>query len=249
MRKKSTNKPDRVAKVQSFLTDGIYDYIAARVLFLSQLPQQASILSSTAIEKLFKAIIAFNGNESQGHLKKAHWNAVRNFDKDLFALLNDDFLKLNKNAYSMRYSDDLAPGFNVVIACREFLAELDHTFLTIAGRLQFGDNEEPFKFTKLESFIKGQDGRLLSENHVFQKTDKEEFIYGAAQLVYEFRIMPNRMPFEMTYWSEKHPKTEGFMRTGITLKKEECDLPRKVSVDLAFYPIPGKPISRNPEQA
>lgn len=173
MRNKSTNKPDRIAKVQSFLTDGIYDYIAARVLFLSQLPQQASILSSTAIEKLFKAIIAFNGNESQGHLKKAHWNAIRNFDRNLFAMLNDDFLRLNKNAYSMRYSDNLAPGFNIVIACREFLAELDHTFLTIAGRLQFGANQEPFKFTKLESFIKDQDGRLLSENHVLQKMDKK----------------------------------------------------------------------------
>ena len=60
---KVTNNPDRVKKVQNFLSGSVDDYIAARVLFLSSLPQQAAILSSTSIEKCFKAILAFNGNE------------------------------------------------------------------------------------------------------------------------------------------------------------------------------------------
>lgn len=246
---KSTNNEERIHRIQSFLTDGTYDYVGARTLFLSYLPQQAAILSSTAIEKSFKAILAFNGNESHGHLKKAHWNAVKNFDKELFELLNKDFLELNKKVYSMRYSDNLASGFNVVIACREFLAELDYTFLTIVSRFQFRDSQEPYKFTKLESFIRDKDDRLFLENHILAGINKDEYIYSSAQLIYEFRIMPNNNPIEMLYWSEKAPKLEGFLRTGIKLKEEKCKLPHKISIDMAFYPIPGKPVTHNPEVA
>ncbi|WP_394713798.1 hypothetical protein [uncultured Desulfuromonas sp.] len=234
--------------IQSFLTDGIYDYIASRTLLLSYLPQQAAILSSTAIEKAFKAILAFNGNESHGHLKKAHWNAVKNFDKELFALLNKEFLELNKKVYPMRYSDDLGPGFNAVIACREFLAELDYTFLTIVSRFKFRGNQEPFKFTKLENFIKDRDSRLFTDNHFLLGIAKDAYIYSSPQMIYEVRIMPNKNPIEFLYWSERQPKTQGFLRTGVKLK-EECNLPHQISVDMAFYPIPGKPITRNPENA
>ncbi len=249
MRYKSTNKVDRIHKVQSFLTDGIHDYIGSRTLFLSYLPQQAAILSSTAIEKVCKAILAFRGNESCGHLKIAHWNTVKNFDKELFGLLSNEFLELNKKVYSMRYSDNLAIGFNVVIACREFLAELDYTFLSIMSRFQLSNSQEPYKFTKLESFINDKDNRLFKENHVLLGIGKDAYIYSSPQMVYEFRIMPNKNPIEFIYWSEKIPKTQCFLRTGIKLKEDECHLPHKISVDMAFYPMPGKPISSNSENA
>src|SRR2546423_1755333 len=86
--------PTRTKRVRSFLSDGFNDYIAARVLFLAQLPQQGAILSSTAIEKCFKAVLAFRGNESHGHLKNAHWNAIQNFDKEVFGDLDRDFIEL-----------------------------------------------------------------------------------------------------------------------------------------------------------
>ena len=59
--------PERTRKVRSFLRDAFSDYIGARVLLLAQLPQQGAILSSTAIEKSIKAMLAFQGNESRGH--------------------------------------------------------------------------------------------------------------------------------------------------------------------------------------
>lgn len=249
MRKKSINKEDRINRVQSFISDGIYDYIGSRVLFLAYLPQQAAILSSTAIEKLFKALLAFNGNESHGHLKMAHWNAVKNFDKELFGLLSKDFIELNKKVYLMRYSDNLAPGFNAVIACREFLAELDYTFLTIASRFKFGGSQEPYKYTRLEGFLNDKDSRLFAENHILLGVDKDAHVYSAPQMVYEFRIMPNKNPIEFLYWSEKWPKTKGFLRTGIKLKEAECNLPNQISVDMAFYPMPSRPITQTPEKA
>lgn len=78
-------------QVQTFVTDCVNDYLASRTLLISGLLQQGAMLGSTAIEKACKAILAFHGNESRGHLKKAHWNAVRHFDKNLWSHLRQDF--------------------------------------------------------------------------------------------------------------------------------------------------------------
>ena len=212
---KSTNKPDRVKKVQSFLGDSTNDYIAARTLFLSKLPQQAAILSSTSIEKCFKAILAFNGNESHGHLKKAHWNAVRNIDKDLYNSLNHDFLELNKKVYSLRYTDDLPPGYNIVIASREFLAELDQTILSICRLFQVGERDESYRLSRLEHLIASSDRRVHEENHVLSGQSKEQFIYNSPQFVYELRNHFGDM-FEITYESQGKPENPSFLRPGFT---------------------------------
>lgn len=117
MRKpRQEHDPERTKKLNSFLRDAFTDYVAARVLFLSRLPQQGATLSSTAIEKCIKAVMAFQGNESHGHLKAAHWNFLKSFDKSVFGKIDDDFLRLNQRAYSLRYTDDLPVDFNLVIA-------------------------------------------------------------------------------------------------------------------------------------
>lgn len=232
---RSTNRSDRVKKVQNFLTDCINDYIAARVLFLSNLPQQAAILSSTAIEKCFKAILSFNGNESHGHLQKSHWNAVKNFDKVLFNSLNHDFLELNKKVYLLRYTDDLQPGFNVVIASREFLAELDQTILSICRLFQFGERDENFRFTKLEHLISSRDHRLYSDNHLLNGESKGEFVYRGPQFIYELRNEGRGNLFEATYWSESKPKNDSFLRSGFTPMERNGP-----SYDLSFLPLKGK---------
>jgi hypothetical protein len=211
---KSTNNPDRVRKVQSFLGSSSEDYIAARVLFLSNLPQQAAILSSTAIEKCFKAILAFNGNESHGHLQKAHWNAVKNFDRELYNSLNPEFLDLNKKVYSLRYTDDLPPSYNVVIASREFLAELDQTILSISRLFQVGNRDESYRFTKLEHLISSRDSRACSENHVLTGEPKESYIYSKPQFIYELRNVASGALLEMMYWSESRPENSSFLRPG-----------------------------------
>ena len=198
------------------MSGSLDDYIAARVLFLSNLPQQAAILSSTAIEKSFKAILAFNGNESHGHLQSAHWKAVKNFNKDLFSMLNLDFLELNRKAYSLRYTDDLPIEFNLVIATREFLAELDHTFILIHRVFKIdGDGKE--SKTKFQSLIFQQDPRIFSENHVLLDTDKDTFIYQKPQFIYEVRKPKNRDGLlESTYISAAKPTVPGFLRDGFT---------------------------------
>lgn len=210
---RSIRAPELVKRVRSFLGDSLNDYLAARVLFLSGLPQQAAILSSTAIEKACKAILAFHGNESHGHLKKAHWNAVRNFDRELFGKLSEDFLALNQRAYLLRYTDDLPSSYNLVIATREFLAELDHTLMAIQGGFNFAEAGGE-QTTAFRALLANADSRLVSENHVLLKRPKDEFVYGTAQFIYEVRNDGARGLIEVTYSSSSRPKRAGFLREG-----------------------------------
>jgi hypothetical protein len=208
---RQTDKLDRVHKVGSFLADSAKDYIAARVLFLSQLPQQGAILASTAIEKSLKAILAFHGNESHGHLKKAHHNAIKNLDKKLFAKLDSDFLFLNQKVYSLRYTDDLPPDFNLVIATREFLAELDFTIYIIHDRFTFKKSGET-KQTVFQRLF--NDSRVYSQNHVLLDLAKDAYIYNEPQLVYEIRNDKSQGLVEITYTSATEPNDAGFLRPG-----------------------------------
>jgi hypothetical protein len=92
-----SRKAASVAKspeILGFLGGAAKDYIGARVLLNARLPVQGAILASTAIEKYFKTVMAFRGNSSCGHLKKAHWNSVKNFIPVIFADLNPDFFAL-----------------------------------------------------------------------------------------------------------------------------------------------------------
>jgi hypothetical protein len=205
--------PARTKKVLAFLSDGFDDYIAARVLFLAQLPQQAAILSSTAIEKCFKAILAFRGNESHGHLKTAHWNAVQNFDKEVFGDLDREFIELNRKAYRLRYTDDVPPEFNLVIASREFLAELDYTIAKISLAFTAEQNGKVQK-TPYQTALDSGNDRLAVENHVISKQSRDEFIYGSPQFIYEVRNDPFRGLVEITYTTQSPPKVPGFLRPG-----------------------------------
>jgi hypothetical protein len=214
---RNASKSADLKKVRSFLSDAFNDYIAARVLLLSRLPQQGAVLSSTAIEKYFKVILAFRGNESHGHLKSAHWKAVKNFDPRLFADLDLDFLELNRKSYRLRYTDDIPIGFNLVISTREFLSELDHTALAIQRSIVIKENGTPQK-TEFDSLLTSRDERLWSENHVLLGTPKTQFIHQAPQFVYEMRNDSARGLLEATYTVEGLPKVSGFLRPGFVPK-------------------------------
>lgn len=220
-------------KVQTFISDSVNDYIAARVLLRAGLLQQGAILGSTAIEKACKAILAFHGNESRGHLKKAHWNAVRSFDKNLWGLLREDFLELNKRAYLLRYTDDLPVDFNIVVAQREYLAELDHTIISLVGGFGFEKNNLVQR-TKLSQLIDVGDARLFIDNHVLGKGHKKEFIYELPQHVYDLRNAKLLGLIEFNYSSIKPAKQELFTRPGCVLHVDGV----AHNFDLSHYPLP-----------
>lgn len=218
-------------KIKLFLNDAFNDYLAARVLLLSGLPQQGAILSSTAIEKYLKAILAFRGNESHGHLKASHWRAVKNFSPTLFGQLDLEFLELNKKCFRLRYTDAIPVGFNLVVPTRNFLAELDHTALAVQRR--FVPNAEAASYkTEFDLLMERRDDRLWVENHVLLKMDKETFIYGAPQFIYEIRSHEVRGLLEANYSSISRPKTDGFLRPAFAPLED-----RPAAYEFAFVPI------------
>jgi len=214
---RAASKNADLKKIRAFLNDALNDYIAARVLLLSKLPQQGAVLSSTAIEKYFKVVLAFRGNESRGHLKAAHWKAVRNFDPKLFSTLDLSFLELNRKCYQLRYTDDIPVGFNLVISTREFLAELDHTALSIQRSFVLA-NDGKKQVTWFDSLLATRDDLLWRENHSLLVISKQQYIEQAPPFIYELRQDSARGLMEATYVAEGPPKVSGFLRPGFAPK-------------------------------
>lgn len=216
-RPKQLKKSEFGQKTVDFLNIAYKDYLAARVLLNAHLPVQGAVLGSTAVEKYFKAILAFRGNESPGHLKKAHFNAVKNFDSKLWGVLNEEFVTLLQRAYALRYQDALERNFNVVIASREFLAELDHTSITIQESFHLQQGGKNAVLIYHQDRIQN-DPRLLLNNHVLGGIEKQAFIAAEPQFVYEVRNCPLRGFIEVSYFAKPQPSDGKFMRPGFAPK-------------------------------
>lgn len=172
--------------VNSFLSIAYKDYLAARLLINARLLVQGAILASTSVEKYIKAISAMRGNECSGHLKQQHINIIKNYDKKLYDSLNLDFLKLLIKVYKLRYIDNLDADFNLVIADREFLAELDYTAIRFQECFLFNKEGQKVK-TKYDVHKEENDLVLVLNNYILNKLDKSKFIYQEAQVIYEVR--------------------------------------------------------------
>ncbi len=214
-RSKQTSKTEFAKKTREFLNIAYKDYLASRVLINAHLPVQGAVLASTAIEKYFKAILSFRGNESRGHLKKAHFNAVKNFDTNLWGHFNKEFFMLLQKIYSLRYHDNLEKGFNAVIASREFLAELDFTAINIQESFWIKLAGEKV-ILMYHQDKKQQDPRLFHNNHVLEGFEKQSFISEEPQLVYEVRNCNLRGFLEISYLAKPQTSDGKFMRPGCT---------------------------------
>jgi hypothetical protein len=214
------------------------DYLAARVLLNAHLLVQGAVLASTAIEKYFKAVLAFRGHQSHGHLKKAHINAAKNFDARLASVLNDEFLTLLQRSYSLRYLDDIATDFNLVIASREFLAELDFTAGMFQESFKLETDGKPVVLA-YDQAKQQNDPRLLDENFLFIDVEKpaqpmkRAFISAEPQLVYEVRRCKLRGLMEAIYWTGPTESDGKFLRPAYVPQDAE-----EMNFQLAFIPLP-----------
>lgn len=211
---KSVNQTHRVRQINEFLDVAYKDYVAARVLLVAGLLPQGAVLASTAIEKYIKAILAFRGNASHGHLKAAQFNALKNFDPALGQQINSQFIDLLQKSYRLRYLDDLAPGFNLVIADREFLAELDWTAMTIHASFHQTINGQSVEST-LARQMALRDPLLLDLNHVAAGIPKQEFIAIAPQRVYAIRRFADGTHMESSFTITPRSSDGAFIRPGI----------------------------------
>jgi hypothetical protein len=232
MRPKHLKRSEYGPATAQFLDIAYKDYLAARVLINAGLLVQGAILGSTAVEKYFKAILAFRGQQSHGHLKKAHIEAAKNFDTRLARILNDEFLRLLQRAYDLRYLDDLEVDFNLVIASREFLAELDFTACMFQDSFTLKkDNSEVVQ--DYHQHKRQQDARLVLNNFIFMGIDKQKFISAEPQLVYEVRNCKLRGLMEAIYLAVPSESDGRFMRPAyVPVDATE------ISYQLALKPLP-----------
>lgn len=232
MAKEQESRPERVKATQWFLHDAYVDYLAARVLLLRGLLKQAAVLSSTAIEKCAKAVLVLRGNPvRREHLKASHWTALQK-EGNFGSKLDREFVELNQSVYPLRYSDNLPIGFNLVIASREFLAELDHTVLTVLSCYKFDVNGR-WRPSGYESGIRSRDENLLTENHLLSGESHDTFLHSSPQFVYELRRHPLGL-FEATYMTEKPAKVIGFKRPGLTIANSVTGV-----FEMSHFPLRG----------
>lgn len=232
MRPKKLQRSEYGPKTAEFLNIAYKDYLASRVLLNAFLLVQGAVLASTAVEKYFKAVLAFRGNESGGHLKRAHINAAKNFDSRLARLLNNEFLSLLQKAYSLRYLDNLKADFNLVIASREFLAELDFTACMFQESFTLRQDGTEV-ILEYHQHKKQKDSRLMSNNFLFSGADKQSFISAEPQMIYEVRKCKARGLLEATYVTAPVNSDGKFLRSAYTPIDET-----RMSYQLAFKPLP-----------
>ncbi|SHE21096.1 hypothetical protein [methanotrophic endosymbiont of Bathymodiolus puteoserpentis (Logatchev)] len=211
---KKTSNQERVFRALEFINLGYKDYIGARTLLLNKLPLQGATLGSSAVEKYIKALLAVRGENTQGHLKKAHISSLKNYIPDLTKKLNSEFLDFLRKCYSLRYTDGLPQNFNISVYARETLAELDYTIFNMEFQLNFQHAEGHEIYSMYRSAYKAGDTRLFSDNYLLLKQDKQMFLSN-PDVAYGMRNRPNKGILEVEFKVFESIKDGKFCREAV----------------------------------
>ncbi|MFQ3245112.1 MAG: HEPN domain-containing protein [Arenicella sp.] len=218
VRKQKTFSGEEADKILGFINDGYSDYLAARVLLNSNLLSQGAVLAASSLEKYLKVILGLHGNRSHGHLKKAHWNALKDHSPGMYRKIDEEFMRLCQKCYKLRYQEDLELGFNLVIPQWDFLAELDKTVSLIESSIDFFSDGEKHIRGYLNAKEKN-DPRLLNYNHVLLNFPIQRLHEEQPQRVYEMRnCVLKKGILEIKYVSGGETLRKGFMREGAKTK-------------------------------
>jgi hypothetical protein len=165
------------------------DYIAARLLFLNNLLVQGSGLSNTAIEKYLKTLYVATDLKFpkgyKGHNICTLYEKLKT-DKGFQLGINEEYLALLFKSYSLRYPDDLEPGFNIALCKTKLLAELDRTVYEIRKLVSFEVAGKKLE-TKIEYLQKNGDPILLNKNCYFGSYDRVS-LFKEKSPCYELRV-------------------------------------------------------------
>jgi hypothetical protein len=116
------------------------DYLAARILLLNGLVVQGTALACTAVEKYLKGVCTLSGIpfRSAGH-DVSKLNGMLHH-RSITLGLNAEFLRFLNKGYKLRYSDELAAGFNIALNSIATLTETDITVQRIRAGFAFKQN-------------------------------------------------------------------------------------------------------------
>jgi HEPN domain-containing protein len=151
------------------------DYLAARLLLMNGAIPQGAALANTAIEKYLKAISVVAG------LKVPRTHDVLDLYKTLLKTepttldLNNEFLKVLRKAYLLRYPDELEDGFNISMNAIKILAQTDRSVHEITRRFVLLKKDKRLPMV-LEQAVKDKESSFLMGNvAVFPENTAELF--------------------------------------------------------------------------
>ncbi|SFW88112.1 HEPN domain-containing protein [Chitinophaga sancti] len=174
------NQEDRLNLALGLIRTAYNDYIAARVLLNRNYTLQGVILSSTAIEKYFKALIVFHS----GKIKPAHFDKFDQIKKAveeigynvLIEKMDPRFIEILTKVYPLRYYDNIKSPTSIGFFKNQFLGELDQAIFWFDKTLIPSDDKGTVLSPVIRDF-RNKNPDLLENNWVAQNpVDKKRFM-------------------------------------------------------------------------
>lgn len=187
-------------KVIGLKTMAYKDYIAARTLLQGGFLHQAAFLINTCIEKELKAYLFSRSiNLKVAHDSVKLLKAIKNIDDVTWTgEINTEFIEVITKIYKSRYFENLEPGYNFVINCNKFLAELDYTYSLLDSKTKISGTGPSVFISRYQKSIEEKNPIIFKHNYILNNVSKEEFLRH-PEMVYEFRITKTHHPFQAEY--------------------------------------------------
>jgi hypothetical protein len=157
---------------------GFQDYQAARFLFRNDFFFQGMQLTSTTIEKYFKALLALKNTTVQIHLNKLDKmikilrdNKIPEIDK-----ADPKFLYVLSLVYKLRYFDKLKKEESFGILINQVLGELDFLVNLIETKITCKNHKGEIIKLGYKKAVEEKDSNLFYDNYILNNIDKKEFM-------------------------------------------------------------------------
>lgn len=233
----------KIDEIRNFKFLAFDDYIAARKILLSNKEHRNGIiLASTCVEKYFKAFLACFDVKKRGHMGEKLIRTVEGVGdegKKLIGLMDQTFLKLLTDSYSLRYLDSNKNKVNSFSFCvSQVICELDY----VVNIIEHSIMESGKVSSRYEKALSDISHILHVQNYISSKQAKD-FWMSQSSPIYAIKIINSsvvqlsgsvvvpgkkydgniRVPVEIT--GEKVPQGKPFK-----IKFEfDCDMPGKAN--------------------
>jgi hypothetical protein len=155
-------------------------------------------MANTALEKYFKAVLLILGKEIPRSHKVTSLRASLVASSPGLKEINENFLTVLLNAYSLRYPDDLDVGFSICLLQPTILVELDRTVHRIRQRFSFTKKSGDRVETEVERRIEELDPDLVDSNCYFGSAQRPE-VFVRLSSCYEMRVLSRNSIYEVYY--------------------------------------------------
>lgn len=208
-----------IQKSRNFLELALDDYLAARLLLRTGLLAQGVTVASTAIEKYLKAALALRNFFTKKHMESGLLQAIKQHYPELFAALDEDFLKFLQRAFKLRYASTEAEGFSIVINQHRTLIALDQTVLGIDSGFKFHTDNGP-TITSLQYEIEKKNTLLLEDNVALGAITLDD-LASRPNSIHEICVEKNLRTLQVQY------QTDGLNVVGSFCKKSDISSKRQ----------------------